>query len=563
MTRFARARGSKASNEKVPEEATSWRDMRRQLLESQTRRETPETPVRPTWRQLLRDDTVNRGSQWATFEDNTNGSANLPNSEKKKNKGAASSSLLDASKSAFQKKDVLSKTVDGKVKKSKKLKVKKNGILETLNNGEKISGAGQKTNHEVTYSKMQNVKNSKKLKAKKNGILETINDGDCNFMERHEVTDSKMQNVKNSKKLKAKKNGILETINDGEDRSGTGQKTIHEVTDSKIQNVKNSTKLKAKKNGILKTLNDGENRSGTGQKTNLEVTDSEMQNVNKKQNNRKRKNLKKGEDVKNAQFSSPSENRNSFKSNKTGRDGGSGAGKKLQKKKKPTRAEKIESGKPYKRRKPFDDKMVMILNGKEIYVSKFNGFSVKTEDAERLNELKKKLRAKGIPEAEISAAMKLERRRAEKALARERKKVCFHCRGSGHVLSECPDLASGEAAGICYKCGSTEHKAFECRAGKTDAFRFATCFVCSEQGHISSQCPRNSRGLYPKGGGCHVCGEVTHLKKDCPRLQQQQESQTFTVGTLNGVALESLDSEATAQPAKSVQVKKVKHIKFV
>lgn len=33
MTRFARAKGSKASNERLPEEATPWSEMKQQLLE--------------------------------------------------------------------------------------------------------------------------------------------------------------------------------------------------------------------------------------------------------------------------------------------------------------------------------------------------------------------------------------------------------------------------------------------------------------------------------------------------------------------------------------------------
>ena len=32
---------------------------------------------------------------------------------------------------------------------------------------------------------------------------------------------------------------------------------------------------------------------------------------------------------------------------------------------------------------------------------------------------------------------------------------------------------------------------------------YATCFICGEQGHLSSQCSQNEKGLYPKGGCCH------------------------------------------------------------
>ena len=60
---------------------------------------------------------------------------------------------------------------------------------------------------------------------------------------------------------------------------------------------------------------------------------------------------------------------------------------------------------------------------------------------------------------EIKETLKRERRRAEKALAREKKYVCFNCRQPGHELSECPQAASAgaksrpaTAAGkICFK----------------------------------------------------------------------------------------------------------------
>ena len=46
--------------------------------------------------------------------------------------------------------------------------------------------------------------------------------------------------------------------------------------------------------------------------------------------------------------------------------------------------------------------------------------------------------------------------------------------------------------------------------------KFASCFVCKQQGHLSAQCPKNSRGVYPRGGGCKVCGSVRHFARDCP-----------------------------------------------
>jgi zinc finger CCHC domain-containing protein 9 len=70
---------------------------------------------------------------------------------------------------------------------------------------------------------------------------------------------------------------------------------------------------------------------------------------------------------------------------------------------------------------------------------------------------------------------------------------------------------------MCYNCGSTEHNAKDCRKPNKigNEYAYAKCFVCNEQGHLSRQCPKNEKGLYPNGGSCRFCNQVTHLAKDC------------------------------------------------
>ena len=75
--------------------------------------------------------------------------------------------------------------------------------------------------------------------------------------------------------------------------------------------------------------------------------------------------------------------------------------------------------------------------------------------------------------------------------------------------------------GICYKCGSTEHRLQQCTV-KGDSFAYATCFICGKQGHWSRLCPDNPNGLYPNGGCCNECGSIEHFKRDCPTLLKKQ-----------------------------------------
>ncbi|XP_065218319.1 zinc finger CCHC domain-containing protein 9-like [Planococcus citri] len=226
--------------------------------------------------------------------------------------------------------------------------------------------------------------------------------------------------------------------------------------------------------------------------------------------------------------------------------------------------EKNKDNKEYKRRKPLTDIPSIYKDGTEIGIVRFRGFPVKKSDCERLKALEKKLKASGVPREEIDKTLKMERRRAEKALARERRTLCFHCRNSGHMLSECPELQKKDTemieSGICFKCGSTEHQHMECHI-KGDVYKHATCFICKQEGHISKQCPDNPRGLYPEGGGCRVCGDVTHLKKDCPKMsKRKKQDYEVTIKTMNSRVSDALDEDLDSGKIRSPPKKKKKVI---
>jgi len=201
----------------------------------------------------------------------------------------------------------------------------------------------------------------------------------------------------------------------------------------------------------------------------------------------------------------------------------------------------------------------------------FQGFRVKMEDQERLHKLYKQLKGKGIPKQELEAAMKKERRIAEKSLARSKKLVCFNCRQPGHMLADCPSAKTEEsdmvhaASGHCFKCGSLEHTSKDCKSKlrRENAYRFAVCFICKQEGHLAKTCPDNPKGLYPKGGGCVFCGSVEHLKRDCPRKVEKDLKQGVRVGTIGDTNLEEEQEFDTAKMIKQKNKMKMKKEKKV
>lgn len=102
---------------------------------------------------------------------------------------------------------------------------------------------------------------------------------------------------------------------------------------------------------------------------------------------------------------------------------------------------------------------------------------------------------------------------------RRSRPVCLRCRRPDHSIKNCPEGGVSR----CYNCGSWDHTLKDCSQPREDVLRFAECFVCGEPGHLSGQCAKNERGIYPRGGGCRFCGSKQHLAKDCRPTRQAEQ----------------------------------------
>nr|CAI5840751.1 unnamed protein product [Callosobruchus analis] len=572
MTRYARAKGSKASNEKLPEEPTSWSIMKQQLLEKTRNMYEKQDYLKikhqrnASYQKFLveREAEENKNIKWADFPDGGTFETSKNNREKKFKKPpkeivanklsdddgddsdedflelkAKIDKVLEEQKDVNNSDEEHSSKIETKqpiVPKAKKVKVKK---LKIVTNKES----------KVIAKKDQAIQSAGHLEKSKTSGKNNIRNNAVDTSNR-ENKHKKMKNIVNETST------VSNSLYNEEILSESALKRIQKKKERRLKQVKKKQALKLQRQNDRNIKNDGENEDkGDMIQTKKEcikkpdksnISEEELKRIQKKKEKKlrqleKKKLNKKMEKEKKESEGEDGDHKNKNHNSSDNKNISSSKSKSLNKEKKASvpKKRKDKSTENDHQRKKLHLPEKMWINGEQVEIDYVDGFPVMKKDAERLKQLKKDMVMKGLPGSEIKSALKLERRRAEKALAREKKKVCFNCRKAGHNLSECPELGKDQiistaGSGICFKCGSTEHSHLNCKVVKGQSFNYAQCFICGEQGHIARQCPDNPKGLYPKGGGCNVCGDVSHLKKDCPTYQEQQQHQNETIklGTL-------------------------------
>lgn len=288
MTRYARAKGSKASNEKIPNEATPWHVMKQQLIENLSKKQEFSEKTKSV-KELLEhkqnkfttNDIESINDSWAEFPDNSERQKDLMTNKIKKNQKIQLN--------------------EAKIENDTKI-IKPNISLDKLSKKRK-----------------KNVQDISEIKKNKNDVI-------TNESQNEKIIPFKRQKYNKEKNLNENLFNIAENNN--------SNFALKNTNNNKDINVKINQTIRFNKNSVTKS--------------------------------RKYKDIP----------------------NKFGM-------KKFDNQRKKKKPPKIRDDKEHKRRKPDLGSSKITINGIEIEIVKFNGFPVKKEDADRLNDLKEKMIMKG------------------------------------------------------------------------------------------------------------------------------------------------------------------------
>lgn len=228
MTRFARAKGSKASNEKLPNEATPWHLMKQQLEENKTK-ELPEK--KKSAKELLRDRQdsdifKNSSTEWAEFDSNKSENARSMHKKHKSHKNVTESSRNDdtahnitTKNNNIEKLKKKDKNIE-KTEKKNKFSDKKQANINTnahseSNNKESITLQNNTSSNFVVLSKRQKRNLKRKLEKSNNDDSKKFTKDMSNENSQSKVKEKKIKNNGEYKRRKPDSTSIQTIIING------------------------------------------------------------------------------------------------------------------------------------------------------------------------------------------------------------------------------------------------------------------------------------------------------------------------------------------------------------
>jgi zinc finger CCHC domain-containing protein 9 len=342
MTRYTRSKGSKSSNERLPNEATPWYIMKQQLEYSTEKEQVPQAKPKSA-KQLLEEKDLyypdklrNVRADWAEFENST------------------------------------SKTIkNSKVEKKLKSQNKKNteeDIVDNIKVKDEISPPFSQNKHA----------NENKFKRKNDNVSTNSNSNE---------PEEKKQKIKEKKTLEHETEKINNTLKKKRNPKNTELQSNQYVDKSNDTEVKDSSKHQPEdtRDNEIKLENNLKNESDEGIKKKDVFTKRQKRNQKRLHEKNKDANntlLDSGEVDQNNEYANNNRKFNNRFDNNIPR--------KYQKK-----TAKIRDNKEHFRRKPDYGSYKVTINGMDVEIVKYDGFPVIKKDAERLIDLRKQMVLKG------------------------------------------------------------------------------------------------------------------------------------------------------------------------
>lgn len=408
MTRFARAKGSKASNERVPEEATSWTIMKQQLLENDNNLKNRENEKKineqktANYQKFLKEkeEEESKHAVWASFPVQRSKSLLLKQKTKSSEKGKTSLKTKnnnEVKENRAQKKHLKIVEIKEGIIQNEIIKNNNHPNNSVRSKKQKVKKHKLETGESDDIKKSSSVTQVVKTKTKENNANqkkeEKVPISDDSVIQKKKPKKRKLEDADVSKNKKVKKDINQPKKQIKADLTETDLKRIEKKKQKRIKQLLKKKQFKEQKK---------QQKTDTG---------SEQQTPNETENTHSDEIV-----INSAQSKDDTKQNNTLEKRNDSRKPFKKPFTPLKNKKN----ERIDG--EHKRKKPHLPHKLFI-NGKELEIAYIEGFPVKKEDGDRLKKLRKEMISKGLPRSQIDVALKLERRKAEKALAREKKKV--------------------------------------------------------------------------------------------------------------------------------------------